>query len=806
MSATGHIRLTSHSGGFGALPIRWGAPTAVERGPVIGTTTSRAHRNVIGTHSGSYGVYRALAVAAGSLSREHRADLTNTAPTDVIGPYPQWSQPDTIVSLDPWGAMVADVFAAELAAGYDIRPTIAVTKAHVILPEIADAIQKGRLRPDGRTLLPSGAALVTKAAIEPVWHLPGVARRFSCSETDLRRALFEETGGMYPELVTRSDLEVFLPPIGGQTIYIFGNARDLADPAVELTARVHDECNGSDVFGSDICTCRPYLTHAIEESIRGAQRGGVGLVAYSRKEGRALGEVTKFLVYNARKRQVGGDTADQYFARTECVAGVQDMRFQELMPDVLHWLGITKIHRLVSMSNMKYDAITGSGIEVGERVDIPDELIPPDARVEIDAKMAAGYFTPGAVPDAEELKKAKGRGLDDTDRPETAAAALRNTTAIRERARQLLERARAGESRWFSVHDDALQAAAAEVAGITHVRFPDLKIPFHSRWRHFEAGGVDRNADLDARAMIDLVVVSVLLDAGAGPDWSYLESASGQRFSRSEGLAVASWHAVLGGLFSSDAESRVDAAGLRSVDAGALGEAFQAGPSNPLVGLEGRVRLLHRLGDALAEQPEVFGPQGRPGGLFDALTAPGATVTAQDILSLLLTSLSGIWLTDNMIGAEPLGDCWRHEALRGPGLTDGWMPFHKLSQWLTYSLLEPFEWAGVRVEGVDALTGLPEYRNGGLLLDTGVLRLRDPDWVSRSWAVSDELVVEWRALTVALLDELAPLVRAELGVDAGQMPLACVLEGGTWAAGRALAQRLRGGLPPLSIVSDGTVF
>ena len=239
--------------------------------------------------------------------------------------------------------MVADVFAAELAAGYDIRPTIAVTKAHVILPEIIEALQKGRLQPR-RPSAPaaSGAALVTKAAIEPVWYLPGVAQRFGCSETDLRRVLFEETGGMYPELVTRSDLEVFLPPIGGQTIYIFGNARDLADPAVELTARVHDECNGSDVFGSDICTCRPYLTHAIEECIQGAQRGGVGLVAYSRKEGRALGEVTKFLVYNARKRQVGGDTADQYFARTECVAGVQDMRFQELMPDVLHWLGITQ--------------------------------------------------------------------------------------------------------------------------------------------------------------------------------------------------------------------------------------------------------------------------------------------------------------------------------------------------------------------------------------------------------------------------------------------------------------------------------
>jgi GTP cyclohydrolase II len=407
-----HIRLTSHSGGFGALPIQWGAATPAERGPIVGTTTTRAHRNVIGTHSGSYSVYRALAVAAGALSRQHKADLTNTAPTDEIGPYPQWTDRTKIVSLDPWGAVVSQAFATELAAGYDIRPTIAVTQAHVVLPEVIEALQSGRLQADGMVLTSGGAALVTKAAIEPVWWLPGVAQRFGCSEADLRRVLFEETGGMYPELVTRSDIEVFLPPIGGQTVYIFGNPRDLADPTVELTARVHDECNGSDVFGSDICTCRPYLTHAIEECIRGAQRGGVGLVSYSRKEGRALGEVTKFLVYNARKRQVGGDTADQYFARTECVAGVQDMRFQELMPDVLHWLGVRKIHRLVSMSNMKYDAIVGSGIEIAERVNIPDELIPADARVEMNAKVAAGYFSPGPAPDARELKNTKGRRLD----------------------------------------------------------------------------------------------------------------------------------------------------------------------------------------------------------------------------------------------------------------------------------------------------------------------------------------------------------------------------------------------------------
>ena len=420
--AVRHIRLTSHpgqQGATGAPTIRWGDPDPLQRGPIVGSTTNRSQRNVVGTHSGSYGVYRALAVAAGNLTRGHRADLTNTAPTDLVGPYPQWGDAQKIVSIDPWGASVQHVYADYIAQGYDIRPTIAVTKAHIHLPEIKQAIAFQRLRIDGKVLLDDASATVTKIAIEPVWWLPGVAKRFNVGEGELRRALFEETGGMYPELVTRSDIEVFLPPIGGQTLYVFGDVRALADPGITLTARVHDECNGSDVFGSDICTCRPYLTHAIEECIQGAQsaevggRGGVGLIAYSRKEGRALGEVTKFLVYNARKRQEGGDRADKYFLRTECVAGVQDMRFQELMPDVLHWLGIRKIHRLVSMSNDKYDAITGSGIEVGERVKIPDDLVPADARVEMEAKIAAGYFTPeGRVPSEQDLSQVKGRALE----------------------------------------------------------------------------------------------------------------------------------------------------------------------------------------------------------------------------------------------------------------------------------------------------------------------------------------------------------------------------------------------------------
>ena len=405
------IVLTSHPNqGGGQLAVSWGKPEPTQRGPIVATLHNPGARNAIGTHSGAYSLYRALAVAAGQLDAAHRPDLTNTSPAVSIGPHPQWADPDKIVSLDPFGHIAGQVFGEALQAGWDIRPTIAVTRARINMPEIQAAIRDGRLAPDGDVLSEAGDARVTKVAIEPVWHLPGVARRFGISTTDLRRGLFEQTGGMFPELVTRPDLDIFLPPIGGMTVYLFGDATKLGRPETRIACRVHDECNGSDVFGSDICTCRPYLAHGIEVCIETAQQGGVGVIAYNRKEGRALGEVTKFLVYNARKRQEGGDRAESYFLRTECVAGVSDMRFQELMPDVLHWLGITRIDRLVSMSNMKHTPITASGIDVIERVPIPDELIPPDASVEMDAKKAAGYFTT-EVPDAETLKQAKGRDL-----------------------------------------------------------------------------------------------------------------------------------------------------------------------------------------------------------------------------------------------------------------------------------------------------------------------------------------------------------------------------------------------------------
>jgi GTP cyclohydrolase II len=395
------------------IPITWGEIDPQKRGPIIATLTNRMARNAIGTHSGSYSVYRALALASGALPPDHRPDLRNTNPVEQIGPFPSWGDPDKIVSLDPWGAQVAGVFSNYLSNGYDIRPTIAITKAHINMPELMEALELGRLKADGEIVSTAGDVVVTKIAIEPVWYLPGIAKRFGIDEADLRRALFQETGGIFPELITRSDLKTVLPPIGGTTVYIFGNLENLGKLDKEITVRIHDECNGSDVFGSDICTCRPYLAHGIEEAIRTAQKGGTGLIVYFRKEGRALGEVTKFLVYNARKRQEGGDSAATYFHRTECVAGVQDMRFQELMPDVLHWLGIQRIDNLVSMSDMKYGAIVKNGIQVVNRISIPDELIPKDARVEMEAKKAAGYYTEGATLDTDGLTKVKGRGLDE---------------------------------------------------------------------------------------------------------------------------------------------------------------------------------------------------------------------------------------------------------------------------------------------------------------------------------------------------------------------------------------------------------
>lgn len=413
ITSTDYVSLTSHANTFGVdpIPISWGHYNPLNRGPVICTVRHTSQRNAIGAHAGSYCIYTGLAVAAGKLDPEYLPNLKLTSPVFNIGPYPSWFDPKKIASIDPFGHKITDVFSGYLKKGFDIRPTIAVTKAHIDLPECREAIASGRMKPDGKILMKTGQSVVSKAAIEPVWYLPEISRRFGCPESVLRQSIFRMTNGMYPELITRPDIKVFLPPIGGLTIYIWGDPDTIPDEDIELTCRVHDECNGSDVFGSDICTCRPYLTHAIEECIKTAQRGGCGIVIYFRKEGRSLGEVTKYLVYNTRKRQVGGDQAEKYFKCTEQVAGVQDTRFQALMPDPLHFLGVTKIHNFISMSDMKYNAIVDSGIKIINRIEIPNELVPDDAKVEIIAKVYHGYNAGKSYAEVNEesLKSTVGR-------------------------------------------------------------------------------------------------------------------------------------------------------------------------------------------------------------------------------------------------------------------------------------------------------------------------------------------------------------------------------------------------------------
>ncbi|KAI1166365.1 GTP cyclohydrolase N terminal-domain-containing protein [Nemania serpens] len=386
---TSRIILTTYPKqiGINPIPLNWGA-TGPERGPVVVSRSSSTIRKR-NAHGGSYAIYFALALASKQLNANHRPDFTNTEPAANIGPFPQWSDEKKIVAMDPWGHLAPWLYAD-------------------VMDKENDSVRSGRLVPDGKVCLnESGELAVTKFAVEPVWYLPGVAARFGIDEGVLRRSLFEHTGGSYPELITRGDIKVFLPPIGGLTVYCFGDPAKMSDEKVKLSLRIHDECNGSDVFGSDICTCRPYLIFGIEEAVKEAQNGGSGVVIYFRKEGRALGEVTKVIVYNARKR--GEDRASDYFKRTENIAGVKDMRFQALMPDILHWLGIKKIDRMLSMSDMKHDAIVGQGIPIHERVELPEELIPADSRVEIDAKITAGYFTTGHRMTEVELQAVKGR-------------------------------------------------------------------------------------------------------------------------------------------------------------------------------------------------------------------------------------------------------------------------------------------------------------------------------------------------------------------------------------------------------------
>lgn len=410
-----------------------------------------------------------------------------------------------------------------------------------------------------------------------------------------------------------------------------------------------------------------------------------------------------------------------------------------------------------------------------------------------------------------------------TSRNSEAALALLTASAVRERTARLFQLGVEGGLDHFTIDLGKLSDAAKRVAEVTRKAYPDLKVPFHARWRHFVHRGEDRWARLDhatdwsspafrARAAFDLVIVSVLLDAGAGGRWRHADPASGDRIGRSEGLALASLGMFAQGMFSARPGEplRADAERLAALTVDDLKAGFQVSAKNPLAGIEGRAQLLNRLGKVIIEDASFRDAEGaaRPGALFDLLTRERAgSVSAPSILAALLRRLGDIWPPRLSLDGIPLGDTWQYEGLAGNHAGDQFVPFHKLSQWLAYSLLEPLRDAGFRVIQLDALTGLAEYRNGGLFLDGGVIVPKDNAILERPHEAGSAVVVEWRALTIQLLDRLAPLVRAELGVSEADFPLAMVLEGGTWAAGRVIARERRAdGAPPLRIISDGTVF
>ena len=414
-------------------------------------------------------------------------------------------------------------------------------------------------------------------------------------------------------------------------------------------------------------------------------------------------------------------------------------------------------------------------------------------------------------------------GVNSAGEEEAEARYLKSPRAIRERCGAIYELAAKGALEHWVIDEARLGEVAERVVRTTHAAYPDLAlIPGHSRWRHLSAGGIDRARVLDERlgsasedeklaARFDLVIPSVLLDAGAGDRWRYRE-ASGKTYARSEGIAVASFDLFAAGAFSNDparTPHRTDAGALERTTESSLAHGFQVGEDNPMVGLDGRATLMRRLGEAVRASSGATAPDARVGdarlgnlalALRRAGLANGGVLEASTVLGTVLESLGSIWPGREVCAGVNLGDVWTHSKV-------GRVPFHKLSQWLTYSLFEPLEWSGLTITGLGELTGLAEYRNGGLFVDGGVLVPKHPGVLADEHEVSSDVVIEWRALTIGLLDRTAARVRRLLGLSEAELPLAKVLEGGTWRAGREIAAETRpGGGPPLRVRSDGTVF
>ena len=684
---------------------------------------------------------------------------------------------------------------------YATRPTISATTAKMLIPELIDQLD---VCTDERVVNQDKSINVVKMAVDYVWNLYGLASRLKIDEKILRESISTSTG--QPD-VMNTKYNTYLPTVRGISVYFFGDINKLNDVTTEIAVRCHDACCGSDVFGTDICTCRPYLIYAIQGCVDTAKRGGVGLIVYYHKEGRSLGEVTKFRVYNARKNQPGGDRPENYFKQTESIAGIRDARFQELAPDILLLLGIERVDWLLSMSNDKYNGMMSAGMQVIQRVSLPDDLVPSSATIEIAAKVASGYNV-------------------DSIQHDDVVHQLRTLEMIRVRTGMIYQLALKDKTRFFSLNLSRLDAVVDYVIRIGEQTYGDITkpgaIPYHSRWRHFDDKAVNKLMNKwrcdkyeRCRRQLDLATISVLLDAGAGKQWHYI-TGDGERVDRSEGLAIATFDMFRDGVFSSDEAlpNRVNSAGLSKLTFKQLVKGFQVNDNNFMVGLKGRYELLKRLGDALKQHTEYFGAElHRPGNVLDYILQHCTVgsdgkqhVSIKILWQAIIEGLENIW--PGVSSGPKKGDCWVYSPLKVISVAASDMvPFHKLSQWLTYSLLEPIEQLDIIFDDMHLMTGLAEYRNGGLFIDFDVIIPKVDEYRRIEHNVGSEIIVEWRALTVCLLDELASRIRKKLNLTEQQFPLAKVLQLGTWTAGREIAREKRvDGLPPITIRSDGTVF
>jgi len=671
-------------------------------------------------------------------------------------------------------------------------PTMACTTATLNFPEL-----KNKLFNDGVIVDSDGGINVTKIAVQYTWNIRKLSKKLDMSEDGLRKAIYKSTNN---EKIFDKDYNIFLPNIGGLTVYILGDIKKVSDPMAEVSVRVHDECNGSDVFGTDICTCRSYLTYAMKCATECAQRNGVGIIVYFRKEGRALDEVVKYRVYNARKCQDGGDCSEKYFEHTENIAGERDVRIQELMPEVLLWLGIESIDWLLSMSSEKYDALINSGIKIMQRIPLPDKYIPKNAEVEINAKILDGYHS--VQWDNKELIKT-----------------LKKIETTRERANAIYEMGLKNELHHFQINLDKLPYTVKYVINTIEKNYPDLKIPQHSRIRHFEKfdpNFIDNfnnsfkcSAREKIKKLIDLTVISVLTDAGAGASWKYIKD--NKVYTRSEGLAFASFDMFMSGIFSSDeaCPHRINSKGIQKMTLEDFKKGFQISEDNQLFGIENRYKSIQRLGGCLNDFPEYFGYEiRRAGNLLDYIEENFQNeISIDQFWEILCNTFGMIWSTNQKtIGCR--GDVFVYSPLKKEQqVGSDLIPFHKLLHWLMYSLIEPLETHGIKFTNKEIMIALAEYRNCGLLVDSGLITLKDPTYYEKVHNVGSQLVVELRCLTLIFIDKIKDEINKYYENDGIKLTMSQVLQGGTWASGRLIATEKRNtSEPPIKIRSDGTIF